>query len=106
MIYDGPLVDAHHHFWDLSMGKHPWLQAARKQEMVFGDPGPLLRNYLPDDLRADAARQNLVASVHVEAAWDPTDPVGETRWLDGIAERSGLPTVLVVQAPLDKADAQ
>ena len=23
MIYTGPLIDAHHHFWDLGMGNHP-----------------------------------------------------------------------------------
>ena len=88
MIYAGPLIDAHHHLWDLSLGKHPWLRDAKRDEMVFGDPTPLMRNYLPPDFRADAERQNLVASVHVEAGWDPADPVGETRWL----ERPGGPT--------------
>jgi predicted TIM-barrel fold metal-dependent hydrolase len=100
------MIDAHQHFWDLSMNKHPWLQAARKKEMVYGDPAPLLRNYLPDDLRADAAKQNLVACVHVEASWDPSDPVGETRWVDGLADRYGLPSVLVVAAPLHKPEAR
>jgi len=106
MIYAGPLIDAHHHFWDLSLGKHPWLQAESRDEMVFGDPKPLFRNYLPADFRADAKRQNLVASVHVEAGWDPADPVGETRWLDGLAAQHGLPTALVVQAPLHKPEAE
>lgn len=104
MLYDGPLIDAHHHLWRLSMHKHPWLEAARTSEGALGDLRPLLRDYLPDDLRADAAGHNLVASVHVEANWDPADPVGETRWLDGLAERHGLPTVLVVAAPLDRPD--
>ena len=106
MNYDGPIIDAHQHFWDLTMDKHPWLAKARKEEMVFGDPTPLLRNYLPDDLRADAARQNLVGCVHVEANWDAADPVGETRWLDALADRQGLPTALVVRAPLHKAEAR
>ena len=106
MIYTGPVIDAHHHLWDLGLGKHPWLAASRSDEMVFGDPTPLVRNYLPDDLRADAARQNLVASVHIEGGWDAADPVGETRWLEGLAERHGLPTVFVVQAPLHKPEAE
>ena len=38
--------------------------------------------------------------MHVEAGWDRSDPVGETRWLDGLANATGLPTVLVVHAPL------
>jgi predicted TIM-barrel fold metal-dependent hydrolase len=105
MKYTGPLIDAHHHLWDLSLGKHPWLKAERHDEMVFGDPAPLFRDYLPPDFRADAARQNLAASVHVEAGWDPADPVGETQWLDGLAARHGLPTALVVHAPLHKPEA-
>jgi predicted TIM-barrel fold metal-dependent hydrolase len=106
MIYAGPLIDAHHHLWDLSLGKHPWLTTESRDEMVYGDPTPLFRDYLPADFRSDAARQNLVASVHVEAGWDPADPVGETRWLDGLAAQHGLPTALVVQAPLHKPEAE
>jgi predicted TIM-barrel fold metal-dependent hydrolase len=101
VIYTGPLIDAHHHFWDLGMGRHPWLVAAPGQEMVFGDPTPLYRNYLPADLEADARNQNLVASVHVEAGWDRSDPVGETAWLSQLARTQRLPTVLLVYAPLD-----
>ena len=87
MIYAGPLIDAHHHLWHLSLGKHPWLKEQKREEMVFGDPSPLFRDYLPSDFCADAKHQNLVASVHVEAGWDPADPVGETRWLEGLAAR-------------------
>jgi predicted TIM-barrel fold metal-dependent hydrolase len=43
VIYTGPLIDAHHHFWDVGMGKHAWLVPAPGQEMVFGDPTPLYR---------------------------------------------------------------
>ena len=105
MIYAGPLVDAHHHLWDLSLGKHPWLSEQKREEMVFGDPRPLFRDYLPSDFRSDAKHQNLVASVHVEAGWDPLDPVGETLWLDSLAAQHGLPTALVVHAPLHKPEA-
>jgi predicted TIM-barrel fold metal-dependent hydrolase len=101
VIYTGPLIDAHHHFWDLSIGRHPWLVPAPRQEMVFGDPTPLYRDYLPADLEADARNQNLVASVHVEAGWDRSDPVGETAWLSQLARTQRLPTVLVVYVPLD-----
>jgi predicted TIM-barrel fold metal-dependent hydrolase len=101
MLYTGPLIDAHHHFWDVGMARHSWLAPAPGREMVFGDPAPLYRNYLPADLEADARSQNLVASVHVEAGWDPSDPVGETAWLSQLARTQRLPTVLVVYAPLD-----
>ena len=101
MIYTGPLIDAHHHLWDLSMGKHPWLVRSPGQEMVFGDPTPLYRDYLPTDLEADGCNQNLVASVHIEAGWDRSDPIGETAWLSQLAHTQRLPTVLVVYAPLN-----
>jgi predicted TIM-barrel fold metal-dependent hydrolase len=106
MIYSGPLIDAHHHLWDLSMKKHPWLEAARHGEGTLGDLRPLLRDYLPQHLRADGRAHKLAASVHVEAGWDPADPVGETRWLDGLAESHPLPMALVVAAPLHKPEAQ
>jgi predicted TIM-barrel fold metal-dependent hydrolase len=101
MIYTGLLIDAHHHFWDIGMAKHPWLAPAPGQEMVFGAPAPLYRNYLPADLEADARGQTLVASVHVEAGWDRSDPIGETAWLSELARAQRLPTVLVAYAPLD-----
>jgi predicted TIM-barrel fold metal-dependent hydrolase len=104
MIYTGPLIDAHHHFWDVGMSKHPWLVPTPAQEMVFGDPAPLYRNYLPADLEADARGQDLVASVHIEAGWDRSDPVGETAWLSQLAQARRLPTALVVYAPLDDPD--
>jgi predicted TIM-barrel fold metal-dependent hydrolase len=99
-----PLIDAHHHFWALELGKHPWLSPEPGREMVFGDPAPLYRDYLSADLRADAAGLGLVGSVHIEAVWDRSDPVGETRWLEGLAQQTGLPTALVVFAPLDAPD--
>jgi predicted TIM-barrel fold metal-dependent hydrolase len=103
--YAGPIIDAHHHFWDLSLGKHPWISPEPGREMVFGDPAPLHRNYLPEDLRGDAAAQHLIGSVHIEAGWDRADPVGETRWLERLASETGLPSVLVVYAPLDDPGA-
>lgn len=101
MSYDGPLIDAHHHFWAVGMGKHAWLEPVPGREMVFGDPTPLYRDYLPPDLRRDAQNWRLAGSVHIEAGWDRGDPVGETRWLEGLATTDGLPTAAVVYAPLD-----
>ena len=36
--YDGPVIDPHHHLWDLSLRRHPWLEKARGGggEMVYG----------------------------------------------------------------------
>jgi predicted TIM-barrel fold metal-dependent hydrolase len=102
---DLPLVDAHQHFWDLALGKHPWLRAEPPPPFRYGDTRALRRSYLPADYRADTARHRVVATVHVEAEWDPADPLGETRWLHALAAREGLPTAVVAQAWLDRADA-
>lgn len=93
-----PIVDAHQHFWDLERNPHPWLNGDHQVAFRYGDYSALKRNYLPEDFRRDTANQNVVASVHVEAEWDPADPVGETRWLHAVAERSGLPSAIVGQA--------
>jgi predicted TIM-barrel fold metal-dependent hydrolase len=104
MIPSLDIVDAHQHFWDLAGDRHPWLAAAAMIPFRYGDYAAIKRNYLPPDYRADTAGHRVVATVHVEAEWDPGDPVGETRWLAALRERTGLPSVAVVQARLDRED--
>jgi len=61
-----PKVDAHHHLWDLAMGKHPWLIPPVTPRM-YGDHTPICKDYLIDDFRRDSAPHNVVKSVHVQA---------------------------------------
>jgi predicted TIM-barrel fold metal-dependent hydrolase len=103
--YSGPIIDAHHHLWDLRLDRHPWLGAAAAERGGLGDLGPLRQNYLPDDYRRDAARHNIVATVHVEAGWASDDCVGETRWLETLDTRQGVATRYVVHVPLSVPDA-
>jgi predicted TIM-barrel fold metal-dependent hydrolase len=99
------IVDPHQHFWRISDRTHPWLDGTeRLAGFRYGDYSPICRDYLPDDFRRDAARQNVVATVHVEAEWNPKDPVAETRWLMQLKERRGLPTAMVGQAWFGRAD--
>lgn len=93
-----PTIDAHHHFWDLTNGRYPWLQEENIPTFRYGNYDAIRRDYLPDDLRRDAARQNIVASVHMEAEYDPVAPIAETEWLHEIAESHGLPNAIVGQA--------
>src|SRR5882724_11154733 len=104
MIESLRIVDAHQHFWDLARNRHPWLVDEPMIPFRYGNYASLRRNYLPTDYLADAAAHRVVATVHVEAEWDPGDPVGETRWLAGLRGRTGLPTVAVAQARLDRED--
>ena len=103
---DLPIIDAHQHFWDLERNYYPWLADEPPIPFRYGDYRAIRRNYLPADLRRDAARQNLVATVHLEAEWDPRDPVGETRWLHELADQTGLPNAIVAQAWFARDDIQ
>jgi predicted TIM-barrel fold metal-dependent hydrolase len=103
--WNGPIVDAHQHFWDPALNFHPWLSGAENIPFRYGDYGAIKRAYLPPDYRADAAGHDICKTVYVEAEWDPRDPIGETRYVTGLARREGLPNAIVAQAWLDRDDA-
>ena len=58
------------------------------------------RDFLPNHYLSDFAKENIVGSVHVEALWDPADPVGETAWLETIDKSQGVAARYVAGAPL------
>ncbi|WP_192180692.1 amidohydrolase family protein [Mesorhizobium amorphae] len=103
--YAGPIIDAHHHLWDLGLGRHPWLTATAAERGGLGKLGPLRRNYLPEDYRRDAAGHDVVATVHVEAGWASDDCVGETRWLETLDKSRGVADRYVVHVPLASREA-
>jgi predicted TIM-barrel fold metal-dependent hydrolase len=103
--YDGPVIDPHHHLWDLSLGKHPWLAPRPGKEHSLGDLASLRRNYLFDDYLFDSAGQNIVSTVHVEAAWTEEDCLGETRWLETLDKRRGVASRYVAHVPLKSRQA-
>ena len=73
------------------MDRHPWLRPTGGAIEALGDLSAIRRNYLVDDYRRDAANQNVVASVHIEAAWDRADdPLAEIRWLETLDKSSGV----------------
>jgi predicted TIM-barrel fold metal-dependent hydrolase len=98
------VIDAHHHFWDLDRNYLPWLKDEPPIKFRYGDYSALKRNYLPADYRRDNGKFEVVGSVFVETEWDPKDPAGEVRWVEGINREHGLPTVMVAQAWLDRSD--
>ncbi|MBT4488709.1 MAG: amidohydrolase family protein [Rhodospirillaceae bacterium] len=93
-----PIIDCHHHFWRLGKGNYPWLEAADPQPHRYGPVAPLLRDYLPGDYRRDTAAFKIAGSVHIEAEWNPADPLAETRWLHDLAAAEGLPSAVISQA--------
>ena len=103
-LYDGPIIDAHHHLWDLESGRYSWLTDGPR-EVVFGSTEPLIRDYLVANYLADMASIDLVKSVHIQASFFE-DPVAETRWLQGIADENGFPHGIVAYALLEEPDAE
>lgn len=100
-----PIADAHQHFWNLETGECPrWLKGEPMHAFRYGSIDKLRRSYLPADYRRDAARHNVVKTVYVEAEWPQADPLAEIRWLAGLREREGLPTVAVGQAWFERPD--
>lgn len=109
-------IDPHHHLWDLDRHHYPWLAEA-DHDRGWGDWSALRRNYGVEQLMQDLAGLEtglpsgragsggpwrLVGSIHVQANIDPSDPVAETRWLDGLAadpaNARGLPSGIVAWA--------
>jgi predicted TIM-barrel fold metal-dependent hydrolase len=106
-LYRGPIIDAHIHLWDLGMDRHPWLRPTGGAIQALGDLAPIRQNYLVDDYRRDAANQNVVASVYIEAAWDRADdPLAEIEWLETLDKSSGVAARYIGFADLTAPDAE
>jgi predicted TIM-barrel fold metal-dependent hydrolase len=105
-LYNGPIIDAHIHLWDLRMNRHPWLRPAGGTVQALGELAAIRRNYLVDDYRREAANQHLSASVHIEAGWDRTDdPLAEIRWLETLDKSSGVAVRYIGFADIAAPDA-
>jgi predicted TIM-barrel fold metal-dependent hydrolase len=98
------IVDAHHHLWDLDACDYPWLMA-RGVVRFFGDPAPIQKNYLVEDLRDDASDYQLDASVHVQVGVAEGEALKETEWLQRVGDEYELPSAIVAFCELDKTDA-
>ena len=56
-LYDGPIVDPHHHLWDRSLHRHAWLEGASD---------PALADQLPADYRA-------AGKMYPQSPWAPNN---------------------------------
>ena len=102
-----PFIDTHHHLWDLEANPYPWL--TDPIDHFVGDYSIFRRTYLISHLHADADGLPLVKSVHVQAEWDhEQDPVGETAWLQSVADSSGsrgMPHAIIGYTDLSRPGA-
>src|ERR1700722_14090248 len=105
MDRDLPIVDAHHHLWDLEAAlRYPWQESG--EHLWLGDYSRIRRSYLPAEYRRDTALHNVIATVHVEAEADRSQQLAETEWLTKIAAETGMPNAIVAPAWADTPDAE
>jgi len=97
-----PIADAHVHLWDLDRNPYPWLREAEPTG-PFGKTARIRHSYRLADYLQDAQGQEVRRFAHIEAGWDPADPVAETRWLQGLAEAQGAPHAIIGHADLAAA---
>ena len=97
--YEGRIVDAHHHYWDLHSDAHfPWLQDEYDENFFLGEYRSILHDFLPSQYRHATSGYNIVGDVHVEAERSRTEQLEETQFLRGIYDREKTPTVMVGHA--------
>jgi predicted TIM-barrel fold metal-dependent hydrolase len=102
-----PIVDAHHHLWDLSTGRYPWLQQDYDPQTFFlGDYAALRHNFLPADYRLVSQGCKVLATVHVEAERDRSEQVAETAWLHAVHAEQGMPNAVVAHVWLDRPETE
>ncbi len=101
-----PIIDAHHHFWDLSLKAQPWLCEAPPIPFRYGDYSAIRKTFLQPDYDEVSAGHNVVASVTMEAEWDEARLLDETHWtFDRHSENHRFPIAHVARTFLHHDDA-
>ena len=93
-----PIIDAHHHFWDLKKNYYPFLTDKIDDNFFLGNYSKLKKNYLPSDYLLDTKGHNIIGTMHCEAEWDRSDQIGETEWLVSISNKYQLPSGIIGHA--------
>jgi predicted TIM-barrel fold metal-dependent hydrolase len=103
-----PIVDAHHHYWDVTRNPHPWLTDLPRIAFRYGDYGPICSDYLPADYAAASGQHRVLRHVLMEGEWTPQDPTGEAVWMQQLASAHPVPHerphAMAAQIWLDRAD--
>ena len=99
-----PIVDAHHHFWDLR-NPHPWLTELPRIPFRYGDYAAICKDFLPADYARTCGHHRVLRHVVMEGEWTPADPASEAFWMHQLAQRCGKPHAMAAQIWLDRPDA-
>jgi predicted TIM-barrel fold metal-dependent hydrolase len=103
-----PFVDTHIHLFDLRRTdlRYDWLEPQNIHPFL-GDISPVRQaRYGIDEYLAEVRFANVSKAVHVQCAGGSPDPVLETRWLQGLADRTGFPQAIVAECHLGGANAE
>ena len=100
------ILDSHHHFWDLSMQKHPWLCNKPLIDFRYGNYEQICKNFLVGDYMKVSENYNVSKTIHMEAEWDRKDPIGEIIWLEKIHKEFGFPNGAVGQIWLHENNSE
>jgi predicted TIM-barrel fold metal-dependent hydrolase len=95
-------IDPHIHLWDLAHIRYDWLSPPFSDEGPNGSVESIAHNYGVADYRKDLARWNVVGAVHIDAGAAADRSLDETKWLEGVADRDGLPSGIVAFAALQE----
>jgi predicted TIM-barrel fold metal-dependent hydrolase len=90
-----PIVDAHHHLWDLSAGHYPFLQDRYEKDFFLGDYRKICRDFMPRDYVDAVNGYKVIGSVHMQAGRAMDQQVAETEWLETMHRQFDLPSVAV-----------
>ena len=104
--FDLPILDAHHHFWDLSAGHYPWLTDEYNPNFFLGNYRAICRNFLPADYRRATAGFDVIGTVHVEAERSRREQVEETEFITCLHAQDGLPSAIVAHVFFTQPDCE
>lgn len=91
-LYSGEIVDAHMHLWDRANKGYSWLDQPRFKS--------IRGNFLIEDYLKTIKNQRITKAVHVQSEGFPEDPVLETKWIQEIADKHGIPQGIIGYAAL------
>ncbi len=84
------IIDAHIHWWDLENNYYPWLMDAKPEQGGLSGVDSIAHTYLYNQYMQDMDGYAVQGFVHIQAEWDPSDPVGESKWLQHLVDNDKI----------------
>ena len=85
--------------------RYAWLEPDAVHPFLGNIDAIKAQHYWIEDYIAEIRFANVPKAIHVQAALGIKDPVDETRWLQGFADKSGYPQGIVAECHLAEPDA-